>query len=550
MGGNLESGERQVMLYAPIALIFIPVFSALVIYLVKARFIHYLALIAQAAMTVLAILYYQTYTGNFADTFFVIGGWDARIGISLINDPLSLSFVFLSLFTWWMVLIYTFNTKQDNRTFLFFLMFLQGVFLGLLQTNDLFNMFVFLELTTIIVTILIAFKKAGDSFRAGIYYLLLNTSGVLMFLIGIILLYFTFGTINVNTIQEAMQAGVLVTGEEYAVRFAYVLLMAGISVKAALFPVFTWLPKAHGVAMSAISGLLSGLVVKGGLYLFIRMNEMFAGAQIDYTLFFYVVGALTAVIGVMFALTQKDMKQVLAYHTISQVGIVMMGLAHYDEQTAFGGLLHIFNHALFKTLLFLGAGIIIKAYNNKKIKEIRGVMRTMPVVSIFMIVGMLSITGAPFFNGFISKSIIKYGIQASGIKYWILFIVNIGTATSFIKMSQVFFGPKVMTLRIKEMGQRIALMTLAFSCVILGNLYIPISEGFFGIDVSHVSAVKWEAFFDYAVALILGFCFYKLVIEKDPRAVRKIREFNVSFETANYLFMLYVAVMVVYFVLL
>lgn len=538
------------MLYVPIALIFIPVFSALVIYLIKAQSIRYLAFVAQIAMTVLAILYYQAYTGQFADTFFVIGGWHERVGISLINDELSLSFVFLSLFIWWMVLIYTFNTGQNHRTFLFFLMFLQGVFLGLLQTNDLFNMFVFLELMTILVTILVVFKKAGDSFRAGIYYLLLNISGVMMFLIGIILIYFTFGTINVNSVQTMIAAGELVSGDEVALRFAYVLLMAGISVKAALFPVHSWLPKAHGVAMSAISGLLSGLVVKGGLYLFLRVNQMFAGANIDYALFFYIIGALTAVIGVMFALTQKDMKQVLAYHTISQVGIVMMGLSHYDPQTVYGGLLHIFNHALFKSLLFLGAGVIIKAYKTKKIKEIRGVMRTMPVVSIFMIIGMLSITGAPFFNGFISKSIIKYGIQDSGIKYWILFIVNIGTATSFIKMAQVFFGPKPMTIRLRSLEQRIALMTLAFACVVLGNFYIPISTGFFGVDVSHVSVFQWEAFFDYAVALIIGFCFYKLVIEKDRLPVRKIREFNLSFEMSNYLFVLYVAVMTVYFVLL
>ncbi|MFH5881118.1 complex I subunit 5 family protein [Liberiplasma polymorphum] len=528
----------------PVFLVFIPIFTALFIYLFKNKHMNYLAFIAQFAMTVLAIIYYAYYQGNYEATFFVFGGWDASVGISFYNDSLSYSFVFLTLFSWWMVLIYTFDTKQTEHNFLFFLMFLQGVFLGLLQTNDLFNMFVFLELTTIIVTILIAFKKLGHSFRAAIYYLLINTSGVLLFLIGIIILYNIFGTINMRFIQE----NIAIYGDRNAIRFAYVLMMAGISVKSAFFPVFTWLPKAHGVAQSAISALLSGLVVKGGLYLFIRINEMFGGANINYYQFFYFVGAATAVVGVMFALSQKDMKQILAYHTVSQIGIVMMGLSSMNETTFYGGLLHIFNHALFKSLLFLGAGMIIKAYKTKKVGEIRGVMRTMPAVSIFMIIGMLSITGAPFFNGFISKQIIKYGIQDVGYKYWILFIVNIGTATSFIKMSQIFFGKQTMTIRVRKITENLTLMFLAFGCVILGNFYIPISNGFFGIDLSNFTAANWGAIYDYVLALTVGLCFYKLVIEKDYRPVRKIREFQMSFESANYLFMLYVVVMTLYFV--
>ncbi|MFW5865312.1 MAG: complex I subunit 5 family protein, partial [Candidatus Izemoplasmataceae bacterium] len=383
----------------------------------------------------------------------------------------------------------------------------------------------------------------GESFRAAIYYLLLNTSGVLMFLIGIILLYNVFGTINIRLISELMET----LDDEFVIKFAYVLMIGGISVKAALFPVFTWLPKAHGVAQSAMSALLSGLVVKGGLYLFIRINDMFSLAQINYYDFFFFVGAATATLGVMFALSQKDIKQILAYHTISQIGIVMMGLASKDATTFYGGLLHIFNHALFKSLLFLAAGVIVKIYKTKKVKEIRGVFKAMPVVSIFMIVGMLSITGAPLFNGFISKQIIKYGISDTGYKYWILFIVNIGTATSFIKMSQIFFGPRTMTVRVKPYTENLSLMLLAFACVLLGNFYIPFSNGFFGIDLSKFT-INLEAFYDYIAALTIGLSFYKLVIEKDGKIVQAIRNYKVSFESANYLFMLYIATMIVYFI--
>ncbi len=534
------------MAFFSVLLIIIPVFTALVIYLYKHSAVKYLTFIAQLAMTILAVLYYREFSDQWASTLIVFGDWDLRIGISLINDEISMSFIFLTLFSFWMVLIYTFDTRQSNRTFLFFLMFLQGVFLGLLQTYDLFNMFVFLELTTILVTILIAFKKSGDSFRAAVYYILLNASGVLVFLIGVIIMYNVFGTINVGVIGEAIDS----VGEATSVRFAYVLMMAGIAVKSALFPVFSWLPKAHGVAQSAISALLSGLIVKGGLYMFIRINQMFSGANLESGEFFFYVGAATAVVGVLFAVSQKDIKQILAYHTVSQIGIVMMGLSSPDFDTFYGGLLHIFNHALFKSLLFLGAGVIIKAYRTKYVSDMRGVFKTMPAVSIFMIVGMLSITGAPLFNGFISKTIIKYSIEDSTLKSWILFGVNIGTATSFIKMSQIFFGPRRMTLRLYAPFDRIALMGFAFACVILGNFYIPISDGFFGVELSYISVFNFDAFFDYFVALAIGFLIYYFIIKKDYRPIRMIREYKPSFQSANFVFIMFVVVMSVYFVLI
>ncbi len=535
------------MQLVPLALVFVPVVTALVVYLCKKRDIHVLALFAQALMTALAIVYAIHYHGNFEATYIVLGGWEERIGISFYNDPTSLAFIFLSLFTWWMVLIYTFKKGKTDHAFLFFLMFLQGVFMGLLQTNDLFNMFVFIELITITVAILIAFRKAGESFRAAIYYLLLNTSGVLCYLIGLIVLYNAFGTINLRVLGE-MTA---VVGDTTAVRFAYVFMLAGISVKAAFFPVFTWLPKAHGVAQSAISALLSGLIVKGGLYLFIRINGMFVGSGIDATDFFFIIATVTAFVGIVFALTQKDIKQMLAYSTISQVGIVMMGLSYpAGSETYYGGFMHIFNHALFKSLLFMGAGIIIKTYRTKYVDEIRGVMRTMPAVGLFMIIGMLSITGAPFFNGFISKSVIKYGIMDQDYKYWLLFIANLGTATLFIKMSQIFFGPRPMSVPIKNVAERFALMGFAFACVLLGNAYLPIYVHVFDMNVGYVSAFAFEAFFDYAVALTLGFCLYKLFIAADRRAIRRIRSFTVSFESANVLFMVYIAVMSLVFILL
>lgn len=530
------------MEFLPIYMIFTPIFASLIIYLFRNRVSNYLAFVAQIAITVIAIVYFSHFTGDFDSTFFVLGAWDGRIGISLQNDELSMIFVSLSIFAWWMVLLYSFD-RNANYNFLFFLMFLQGVFLGLLQTNDLFNMFVFLELTTIIVTILIAFNKAGYAFRAGLYYLLLNTSGVLLFLIGIVFIYFTFGTININYVTATMH----VHSDTTIVRFAFILMMAGISVKSALFPVFTWLPRAHGAAKSAVSALLSGLIVKGGIYLFLRMNEMFADANIDYHTFFFVIGAFTGYLGIIFAITQKDIKQMLAYSTVSQIGLIMMGLSSGNDQALAGGLLHVINHAIFKMMLFMIAGIIVKVYLTKKVDEVRGMFKTMPLISSMMILAMLAITGFPLLNGYISKSLVMYALEGN-IRYWVIFGMNIGTATLFVKMSQIFFGPKALSYPIPHLRQSIPLFILTLTILGIGNYLVFFEGAFLGMDFTALSPASWSAFVDYFITIGLAVIIHHYLVRPDKKPVRALRGFMLSFEHANYIFVLYAVVLAAYFI--
>ena len=365
-------------------------------------------------------------------------------------------------------------------------MFLQGIFLGLIQTNDLFNLFVFLELMTVLITILIAYKKTGPSFRAGIYYLLLNTVGAMFFLIGIIMIYYVYGTINIQYLIQNID----LHSDESLIKLAFIMMMSGISIKAAFFPLFTWLPKAHGVAQSSISALLSGLAVKGALYMFIRIYlEMFSKANYNMSEFFFYLGATTAIVGVTFALTQKDLKQVLAYHTVSQIGIMMMGLSSASDLSYVGGLMHILNHALFKSLLFLGAGLVIYGYQTKKIYEIRGVFKSMPWTSILLIIGMLAISGAPLFNGFVSKTLVKYDFKNDLFKMALFTIINIGTVTSFIKFSQILYGPKVDVIKRKDFTQILGMTILGFGCIAIGIFYIPFGQLVFVKDLNYCSDI-------------------------------------------------------------
>lgn len=527
------------MEFIPIYLIFIPIISSMIIYLIHKKKANFLVFFVQSIMTILAIGYYYFNNGMENSHTLLIGSWDKTIGIALKNDQLSMSFIFLSIFIWWIVLIYCWDKRGEDSKFLFFLVFLEGIFLGLLQTNDLFNLFVFIEVTTIISTILILYKKDGYSVRSGLYYLLFNSIGMLFYLIGLILVYNVTGTLNMDIISER----ILLATETRLYTLGYIFMMAAIGVKSAFFPVYNWLPKAHSAAPSSISALLSGLLVKSGLYAFIRLNDMF---QItSFNKFFFILGFFTAISGIIFALSQKDIKQILAFHTISQIGIMIMGLNSGEGTTYIGGLMHIFNHAMFKSLLFMGAGVIINTYGIRRITDIRGVFKRLPITSIFMIIGMLSITGAPLFNGFVSKTIIKYGVKSSSIEVIMLYIINLGTSISFIKLSQIFFG-KYRGKRKKNINTGFSMFLLSFMCIVLGNYFIPITRGFFGIDISYVEAFKIDNWINYGVTLAGGYIIYKKIVEKDYEIIKKIRHTNISFGTTNYLLIMFVFIMLLW----
>ena len=541
MEGYFEGG--QMMVYVPLLFLFLPVVASVIVYLIDHIWVRRSLFLVQIMMLAMFVLYAQFLTQHPDQNMLVFGGWDETFAISFYNDTLSLAFVGLSILMWSVLLLYTFKSNRNEPKFLFFFMFLEGIFLGLLQTNDLFNLFVFLELMTVIITILIVYKKTGPSFKAGIFYLLINTIGAMFFLLGIIFLYYVFGTINIQLIK----ANIHLYADRNIVKLAFIMMISGLSIKGAFFPLFTWLPKAHGVAQSTISALLSGLIVKGALYLFARVAiDMYAGAQYQTQELLFYVGATTAIVGVIFALVQKDLKQILAYHTVSQVGIMVMGLFSNSYLSYIGGLLHIFNHALFKSLLFLGVGVVVTKFHTKKVTEIRGLFRTMPVTSILLIVGMLSISGAPLFNGFVSKNLVKYDFKYDMFKMALFTIINIGTVTSFIKFSQILFGQKTQSVIVTDRKQQSAMAILAILCVVTGLFYKPLFLFFFNLDLSYVKLFDLQQWLDYFLYVGIGLLLYHFVIKKDFKPFKAIRNLSISFENANYMFILYMVFIAVF----
>lgn len=365
-----------------------------------------------------------------------IGGWADYIGISLRADILACAMVLLTTFMFLAMVLFNYGKSYSDNLFLFLFMVLEGLITGIFLSNDLFNIFVLVEVSTVIISVLIMYKKDTRSIYDGMLYLLINIVGMSFFLFGLGMLYKKLGVIDLFGIEKALST----IEDPKSIILPYALLITAVSLKSALMPLFSWLPKAHGTpsAPSIISAVLSGLYVKNGVYLFIRIQDAFEPV-IDTSDFFLLMGFITAVVGFVLALAQHDIKLILAYHTVSQIGLIMMGINMHGTHTYWGGIYHIINHAVFKSTLFLTAGMIADEYKTRNVYNIHGVMKRMPMVGYATLFAILGITGAPLFNGSISKYLISYGAKGSWVEY-ALVLVNLGTILSFIKYSQILFG--------------------------------------------------------------------------------------------------------------
>jgi multicomponent Na+:H+ antiporter subunit D len=166
----------------------------------------------------------------------------------------------------------------------------------------------------------------------------------------------------------------------------------------------------------------------------------------------------------------------------------------------------------------------------------------MPWTAILLIVGMLSISGAPFFNGFVSKSLVKYAFKYDMLKMILFTIINIGTVTSFIKFSTILFAPKQKINYPKNYKKHLGMSVIAVLCLLIGVLYVPMGQWLYKVDLSYVHLFDVMSFVDYALYVGVGYLFYQYVIHKDYVPIQKIRGFQLTFENANFLYIVHIAI--------
>ncbi|MBX3175816.1 MAG: NADH/ubiquinone/plastoquinone (complex I) [Candidatus Hydrogenedentes bacterium] len=409
---------------------------------------------------------------------YAAGGWAPPLGISFVLDGLSV-FVLLTInLVAFVVALYApaYIARFTGRWIFqaLFLLMVAGMN-GVAATGDLFNLFVFLEIASVASYALVAFGTERQELEAAFKYAIMGSVASLFILLGIALIYSRAATLNMADLARTLEG----RREDHTSALVAVLFLTGFGLKAALAPFHAWLPDAHPSAPAPISAMLSGVLIKAlGIYANARIFFNVLG-NLDATLpVLRALGAISMVAGVLLAVGQWDFKRLLAYHSISQVGYIVLGIGLGTPLGLLGGLFHLLNHALFKSLLFLDAGAVAYATGTRDLRRLGGLSQRMPFTSATTLTASLSISGIPPFNGFWSKLIIIVAAVEAGYYSYAVWavIASILTLASFMKVMKYGFlgplNPELAEVREVPWTMRAPMVLLAALCALGGLLLL------------------------------------------------------------------------------
>jgi multicomponent Na+:H+ antiporter subunit D len=291
---------------------------------------------------------------------------------------------------------------------------------GLVLVTDLFGVYLFLEVAAVASYALVAYGLEHDELEAAFKYLMLSVIASAAILVAITVIFGMTGSLGFAAVAEGLRS----LEAKAVVGFCSALFIMGFGLKAALIPFHAWLPDAHPSAPAPISAILSGLLIKvSGVYALTRIFFSVFGMTPALSQILMYLGAVSIVVAAFLALGQKDMKRMLAYSSISQVGYVVLGIGIGTPLGIAGGLFHLLNHALAKGLLFLNSGSVQQATGTRNLDEMGGLAKRMPLTAGTNIVGALSISGVPPLGGFWSKLLIIMALVQA--KEWTLVVVAV-----------------------------------------------------------------------------------------------------------------------------
>ncbi len=368
-------------------------------------------IIATGAELILITLFYKKVSVQAVDLFVpdIMG-----TGLYLKLDMFRYMFVWITAFIWFLTTIYStqyiLKYKHRNRYYSFFLLTL-GSTIGIFISENLLNLFTFFEIMSFTSYFLVIHDEDKYSHDAGKTYIEMAIAGGLILLMGLFLLYDYTGALNISEISIVM---VSLGNIKYLIS---ALIIIGFGVKASIVPLHVWLPKAHPAAPAPASAVLSGILIKTGIFGILITVSIMMNGDIILSSIMFVLGFINMLMGGFLALFQRNIKRILAYSSMSQAGYILLGigliglLKEYKEIAIYGVMMHIFNHAIFKVLLFLGVGIIYMILHEASINVVRGFGRHKVILKIVFLIGALSVMGIPGFNGFISKTILHEALS-------------------------------------------------------------------------------------------------------------------------------------------
>lgn len=430
----------SIQMHLPALQVIVPLFGALICALLRGgRMAWAWALIVNICAAVIAVLLLQKVLQTGAISY-AMGGWKSPIGIEYRVDLLSAYILLLVAMAGSITMIYARSSVAneidgDKQSWFYtmYLLCLTGL-LGIAITGDAFNAFVFLEVSSLATYTLIALGKNRRALLAAYQYLILGTIGATFYIIGVGLLYVSTGTLNFVDLAERLSN----IGQTRPVLAALAFLTVGISLKLALFPLHAWLPNAYACAPSVATSFLAGTATKVAVYLLLRIfftvygvSAIFSDLAVAEVLLAASLAAM--IIASIVALYQDDAKRLLAYSSVAQIGYITLGIALANQSGLTGALVHIFNHAMIKTTLFLAIGAVILRLGSCRLEDMAGIGKRMPVTMTAFTVAGLGLIGVPGTAGFVSKYHLAVGAVEKG--WWGLVFAIV--ASSFIAILYV-----------------------------------------------------------------------------------------------------------------
>lgn len=458
--------------------IIIPLLAAFLITLIAGEKDDWAIILSIIAVISLLILSLFSYITMHTETLsYYMSSWKIPIGIVLVQDALtSFMLVLVSIISLTSLIFsisYVRNLSGDWKYYSLFMLLVAGMN-GVIITGDLFNLFVFVEISIFAAYALVAYGGKAEEFEASFKYAVMGSVSSTIVLLGIAVTYSATSTLTLAKIGEQLPSinssiQLWIGG----------LFVAGFGLKAAAMPFHAWLPDAHSSAPAPISAMLSGILIKIlGMYVLVRIFFNIFDAPQFFLNIFLIIGSISMIVGVFLAVGQWDFKRLLAYHSISQMGYIFLGFGLSTTLGILGGVFHLLNHALFKSLLFYNAGAVETVTGTRDLRKLGNLTRIIPTTSNTSMIASLAISGIPPFNGFFSKLIIIIAaIEANQPVYALIAVIgSILTLASFMKVQRYGFrSEKKADVNGKSIDWKMnfAMITLAVLCVATSLMIIP-----------------------------------------------------------------------------
>jgi multicomponent Na+:H+ antiporter subunit D len=407
-----------------------------------------------------------------------VGGWAPDLGIVLVADLFAALVLLVASATILVVELFAIGQRRtpagaDPSVVSPILLVLAGGVSLAILTGDLFTLFVAFELILVSSYVLLTHQGRESQVRSGMTYVVINLFASTLFLFGVAIVYSATGTVNmallaerIPELPEATQVGI---GLWFLVVFG---------TKAAIFPLFSWLPDSYPTAPTTITAVFAGLLTKIGVYILIRFFTLMDLDRLGTLLL--VVAGFTMIVGVAGALAQDDVKRILSFHVVSQIGYMIMGLGLFTVAGVAGAVLFLIHQIPVKTVMFLAGGLIEDDQGTSALKKVGGLATSKPVIAVLFALPALSLAGLPPFSGFIAKlALVDAGI-ASGA-YVIVAVSLVGSVLTLLSMTKIWLGAfwgEVTPSAVPASSHRsVTIMQTAAGIAVAGTIAVALAAG-------------------------------------------------------------------------